>query len=102
MSKIRKYSSSPAIAQMMVFEGSRVEFVASYYPAKGFYSPRYHFENFNLSFAELNYEIARFIRFICKLTADPTVSSRLDYIDAELDGKNLDLVGDNQLFPKEF
>lgn len=78
--KNRVYSRYQNFIECHVYEGNKHLAHLIYYPAKSYYCPRYHFENFNLLLPELNYEICLFMKRLQKILSNP-------YID--LDSLNL-------------
>lgn len=69
--KTRSYYKTQTYLEEHIYQGNKLVAHLVYYPAKGYYCPRYHFENFNLLLPDLNYEITRFISLVNKVIANP-------------------------------
>ena len=69
--KTRSYYKTQSCIEEHIYQGVKLVAHLVYYPAKGYYCPRYHFENFNLLLPELNYEITRFMHLVNKVVANP-------------------------------
>lgn len=80
MAKTRTYNKYQTAFEMHVYDGIKLLLHCLYYPACGYAYPRYHFENFGLNLSELNYEIARFQKFVLRLISNPHMDlDDLDY-----------------------
>lgn len=85
MGYTRTYYKCKSSYECHVWSGNKLVLHCLFYPARGYYEPRYHFENFNLLLPELNHEIVRFISFVNRVTACPTLD-----LDTYSDSDNFD------------
>lgn len=82
----RTYYRSKTSIESNVWQGNKHLCHLVYYPAKSYYCPRYHFENFNLLLPELNYEICLFMKRVQRILSNPSLDLDL------LDGPDSDLL----------
>lgn len=74
MVKTRTYEKHNQIIESYIYEGSMLVMHLIFYAGRNYGYPRYHFENFALQLPDLDYEIARFMKFVHKCLSNPSMS----------------------------